>query len=184
MPGMTQSQTKICPQCSTLTPLFAPECASCGHKFRTQFAPPINQTQVVNRPNALLKPKTKARLFIFIGTCIVLFIGCFVAQCILSTKRPQPPTVSEKRAEAIDLHFTKSQVEQLLGHTEVSTEGMVKYGINPDYTPGQDQSAWVYNLPQKGIVEYVFDKNGYLVYAVAARDKEILWTKREDNHGY
>lgn len=40
---------KLCPKCQTPADLLAPQCLSCGHVYRTQFAAP-DQTQVVNLP--------------------------------------------------------------------------------------------------------------------------------------
>lgn len=37
---------KRCPQCSQPAALDAQHCRECGHTFRTQFAPPANQTQM------------------------------------------------------------------------------------------------------------------------------------------
>lgn len=44
---MTQPY-KVCPRCQTPADLQAAACASCGRQYRTQFVPPINQTQVVH----------------------------------------------------------------------------------------------------------------------------------------
>jgi hypothetical protein len=41
---------KLCPQCQTPTALQTPVCLRCGHQFRTRFAPPIHQTQVISTP--------------------------------------------------------------------------------------------------------------------------------------
>ncbi|HVT13545.1 MAG TPA: NINE protein [Fimbriimonadaceae bacterium] len=43
---------KVCPQCQTATELHAQACPRCGHPFRTQFAPPPNQTQAFYNPQA------------------------------------------------------------------------------------------------------------------------------------
>lgn len=43
------SQMKQCPQCGGWHPLMVPQCA-CGHVFRTQFGPPLNQTQAFQVP--------------------------------------------------------------------------------------------------------------------------------------
>jgi hypothetical protein len=37
---------KICPQCQTPADLTASSCARCGRVYHTQFAPPVQQTQV------------------------------------------------------------------------------------------------------------------------------------------
>ena len=43
---MTQSQ-KACPACKSSAPLHATVCEGCGHAYRTQFMPPLDQTQVL-----------------------------------------------------------------------------------------------------------------------------------------
>ena len=43
---MPQSQ-KACPSCSQAAPIHAAVCENCGHAYRTQFAPPLDQTQVL-----------------------------------------------------------------------------------------------------------------------------------------
>lgn len=43
---MTQSQ-KACPACNSPAPIHAAVCEDCGHTYRTQFMPPLDQTQVL-----------------------------------------------------------------------------------------------------------------------------------------
>ena len=43
---MTQSQ-KACPACNSPAPIRAAVCENCGHTYRTQFTPPLDQTQVL-----------------------------------------------------------------------------------------------------------------------------------------
>ena len=43
---------KVCPVCKTAAYLDAQACASCGHRYSTQFAPPPNQTQAFMGPHA------------------------------------------------------------------------------------------------------------------------------------
>lgn len=43
---MTQSQ-KACPACKSSAPIHATVCEECGHTYRTQFMPPLDQTQVL-----------------------------------------------------------------------------------------------------------------------------------------
>ncbi len=38
---------KVCPSCQQPSVLDATVCGRCGHRYRTRFAPPPNQTQVV-----------------------------------------------------------------------------------------------------------------------------------------
>ncbi len=44
--SMTQSQ-KACPACNSPAPIRAAVCENCGHAYRTQFTPPLDQTQVL-----------------------------------------------------------------------------------------------------------------------------------------
>lgn len=47
-PGLQPGQAyKVCPQCQTPAAIDAPQCASCGRVYRTQFAQPVNQTTVI-----------------------------------------------------------------------------------------------------------------------------------------
>ncbi|MBM4356033.1 MAG: hypothetical protein FJ109_19965 [Deltaproteobacteria bacterium] len=41
---------KVCPQCQEPAQLQACVCLRCGHVYRTRFAPPLGQTQVVLPP--------------------------------------------------------------------------------------------------------------------------------------
>lgn len=41
---------KQCPRCSELAPIDSPQCARCGHQYRTQFVPD-NKTQAVYLPD-------------------------------------------------------------------------------------------------------------------------------------
>lgn len=43
---MTQPQ-KACPACNLSAPIQAAVCEDCGHVYRTQFMPPLDQTQVL-----------------------------------------------------------------------------------------------------------------------------------------
>lgn len=47
---MQQPPYKICPHCRQAAALETPVCGRCGHQYRTQFVPPIDQTQVVMPP--------------------------------------------------------------------------------------------------------------------------------------
>lgn len=44
---MNTGSYKLCPQCKTPAALTAAQCARCGRQYRTQFAPPPNQTIVM-----------------------------------------------------------------------------------------------------------------------------------------
>lgn len=47
-PGLQPGQAyKVCPQCQTPAAIDAPQCASCGRAYRTQFTQPISQTTVI-----------------------------------------------------------------------------------------------------------------------------------------
>jgi hypothetical protein len=48
-----QQPMKLCPQCQLPAPLDAVHCGKCGHVYRTQFAPPLDRTQVVLPPTVL-----------------------------------------------------------------------------------------------------------------------------------
>ena len=52
---MTPPQ-KICPKCQAVAPIDAPICRNCAHAFRTQFAPPLGQTQAVSPQPVLSHP--------------------------------------------------------------------------------------------------------------------------------
>jgi len=74
---------KVCPRCQTATDIQTAVCFRCGHQFRTQFTPPIDQTQVVPAAwptPAQVSPHSRRDLPQFalgIGGAILLAFGVF-----------------------------------------------------------------------------------------------------------
>ena len=83
---MTTPQ-KICPACGMHNPIQAGVCGNCAHAFRTQFTPPMDQTQVFIPPPVYVPapyvPAASKRppfflLFSVIGGLfvVILFVSC------------------------------------------------------------------------------------------------------------
>lgn len=83
---MTQSQ-KACPSCTLPAPIYAGVCENCGHAFRTQFMPPLEQTQMLpplpeshfSAPRTRRKSKTPPALAAGIVLAAALLITVSVA---------------------------------------------------------------------------------------------------------
>lgn len=85
--GMEQTPYKICPNCQQPAALTVPACLRCGRQYKTQFAPPSQQTQVITphlgRAAPRLKPAVKIPKMILLA--VGLIIGLFAIFCIADT---------------------------------------------------------------------------------------------------
>lgn len=69
--------TKLCPRCRTPAAVDAPFCAACGHRYRTYFPPPADQTLPVRpqkrrRPGALLVLGILTATFLSLALVVIL----------------------------------------------------------------------------------------------------------------
>ena len=149
---------KICPQCGQVAELHAPQCLRCGHQYRTQFTPPIQQTQAVVPPP--FRPRANSGVSVGNGTNPVLkglgFCGggclLFFALMVLGSiaYRNQPPPGPETLALEQQMKTMEMQsADQFLtqfGYPENTT----KYSLS-----GVDYLVWHYKRKDGSVQAWV-----------------------------
>lgn len=88
---MSVTYVKFCPHCETTNGVDAPACVKCGHKFRTQFQPPVSERTIAMTGDVLpqLEPDSDSppmpapvrsrRRPRFLGKAIILGLCAVVA---------------------------------------------------------------------------------------------------------
>jgi|CXWL01.1.fsa_nt_gi TM2 domain-containing membrane protein YozV len=74
---------KQCPQCQHAASMEAPTCLHCGHQFKTQFANPLNQTQLIYGQSQHPAIKDAASKKLAAGLCAILISGLAIHKFIL-----------------------------------------------------------------------------------------------------
>ena len=74
---------KQCPQCQQAASIEAESCIYCGHLFSTQFANPLNQTQLINSQQYHPAIRDAASKKLAAGLCGILISGLAVHKFIL-----------------------------------------------------------------------------------------------------
>lgn len=193
-PGLQPGQAyKVCPQCKTPAALDAPQCASCGRVYRTQFAkgaPPASQA-VRPAPAAPTAPpvaalphrrpaKTPAWFWGLCAGAVTLVVGGLIAVSIIAGRAEQ------KRLDALaPIWARKSDAEWLveagsiagdmakaMAYAERGTSRQLEVEVNP------------FLQERKGGVE-VFLKvfEGGLVGQQVGFGKMELWLSPEPDGG-
>lgn len=173
------TQTKNCPKCGALIVAALPNCPVCGHAF---FSAPL-PTFVPHVPVQQVRPKKRFPIQCSIALGLLLLLGIVTRFLPNDQKYIEPPfdtetskyNTTEQLGRSITLGMTKSEVENIIGHTEMSTEGMVRIGVNTDYVVGRDPSAWLYGLPDNGVLGIRFNPDGNVISVQMHRRQQQVY---------
>lgn len=161
---------KVCPQCRTPAALQAPACASCGRQYRTQFAPPLSQTQAINpvgmpppaggaSPLPRSRRKSKAPLAVA-ACCSVPVLFLFVVTLFGSLPGGNHARTSssqgQESAPAEQEEMTASQAYDSRGH------------LNPGYTTLRFASISITNGFSCKAIEQILGQPSATSYDIAS----------------
>jgi hypothetical protein len=184
-------QEKICPSCSAHALIAAPTCGNCAHVYRTQFVPPLDQTQVFSGPPLISgplpyipppypagpvpRPRSNGdtiRYFFFAGVglfAIILMVSCALVTPLYNAEKARPGhLVRLHDATLIGLYTSEHQVWETLGEPKYKTKNF-------------NNSKWLWPAEGGGAVGVCFGNMGDGVVGVsgvevADQDGRIIYT--------
>ncbi|MBA2689227.1 MAG: hypothetical protein H0U63_00300 [Burkholderiales bacterium] len=176
---------KICPKCQTPADIHTPACLRCGHRYRTQFAPPpLYQTQVVPPPPAFTKRQNPALLWVG-GCCgvpialsfLLAFIGLFSSPVRNAPIPPDAPTLLQTKSVRLDT--TKQEVIGILGNSYSTSDEM--NAMAGGQSSNTERDGLFYTTKDGGLCALGFYHGLLCWVSVTDKDGNTVWTIENKN---